>query len=188
MPDQKRPRVRVATALAVAAVAGVTVAVVVADGGGPAVDEVSDETGAITVNVPEGWGDVERSPFTVGDRTYPYVQAAPDLDAYHDDPGAPGLEVLLVEGLGRQDVDRLLDETAERLRAPRECEGRDRRPFEQRGFEGSLEVYTRCGDAGTELWLLVAANPRDDALVVAGIQGADPELRQRVLDSVTRHA
>jgi hypothetical protein len=157
-----------------------------ASDGSPSADAAVDETGELRVDVPGGWDDVERSPLRTSGGHFPYVLAAPDLEAYRTTADAPGFEILKVEGLGRGDVTRLLEDTAARLDADSSCSSGPQHPYGEEGFEGRLAVYTDCGPAGTELWLYAIATPLDDAVIVVGIRGADPSERARVLRSVTR--
>lgn len=182
---RSRRRLVIASAASVAAVAVVATLVVTTSVNGPETRVVTDDTGTLAVAVPGGWDETRTSAIEVGGERRPYLLVAPDLDAYRERADAPGLEVLRIDGMGRDDAARLLDETAERLQTTRQCGDHARRDYARHGYEGLLEVYTGCGEREAGLWLLAAATPSDDAVLVVGIQSADDQERRRLLDSVT---
>lgn len=181
-----RPRTLAALILAVVAVAAAVVLFVVDDD--PGLRAVRDATGGLTVEVPDGWSEFETRPLESGGRSLPYVQASPDLDAYRQQVDAPGLEALLVEGLGRDDVRRVLEETAERLRPVERCTATDERRVAGNGWEGLVVVHSGCGAADTEIHLFVLAAPSDDTILVLGTQALANDERDRILDALTARA
>jgi hypothetical protein len=54
---------------------------------------VLDETGTISLAVPEGWSDVGKSSVDEGGRLVPAIYAAPDVEAYNSSWSAPGLSL-----------------------------------------------------------------------------------------------
>jgi hypothetical protein len=54
---------------------------------------VLDETGTISLAVPEGWRDVDRSSVEEGGQSFPGIYAAPDVEAYKSSWSAPGLSL-----------------------------------------------------------------------------------------------
>ncbi len=180
----KRTRVTVSAVVLALAVGALTFVLVVAD------DDPSGQEVVLTddfsLAVPDGWDDIERAPLRTSDAAYPYVQAAPDLDAYQNTADGPGLEAVLVDGLGHADVESLLEATIERLDAARECAPGPRQPFAERSFRGVLATYRDCGTAGSELWLLVAATPDDERVAVLGMRGGSEAERERAIEALTQ--
>lgn len=180
----KRTRV-IVSAVVLAIVVGTLALVLVAADDDPVGRDVA-LTDEFSLTIPDGWGDIEREPLRTSDGVHPYVQAAPDLDTYQTTADAPGLEAVLVDGLGHADVEPLLEATIERLDVTRECTAGPRRPFAERGFRGVLASYRDCGTAGSELWLLVVATPGDERVAVLGVRGATEAERERAVEALTQ--
>jgi len=157
----------------------------------PRYHRVSDDSGAIEVDVPVAWREVSGAPLDTGASGHdPYVQASSDLDAYRHGFDTAGLEILVVESsrVG-EDHSRLLAEIAARSETADCTEEEPRQAFDQRGFEGFLDVFSDCGPNHAQLWL-VAAAPRDTdrGVVVVGIKvltTADREAAERALSTFT---
>lgn len=132
---------------------------------------IADATGTLRAVVPAGWNEIENEPSR--DSTVPRILAAPDASAYRARRDAPGMELLFTEGLTAKHIDQVLEEFASRSGAREQCTGTPtREPFTQRGFAGSIEVYTACGESGADLTVVAALGPGKTGLIVLSIQGA----------------
>ena len=141
---------------------------------------VADATGTLRAVVPVGWNEIESEPSRDG--TVPRILAAPDAAAYRARRDAPGMELLFTTGLTNRHIDSVLEEFASRSGARQQCDGSPtREPFTQRGFAGSIEVYTKCGDTDADLTVVAAQGPNRTGLIVLSVQGATPAERELVL-------
>lgn len=179
-----------AVGAAVAGVAAIVAAIVWTGDGRSALDDsaefqlVTDDSGRLGVEVPASWDDVSGAALRLsGGVRHPYVQAAPDLVAYHGTLEAAGLELILFTGESRERIPELLAELGKRTRAARECDDPERRVYARPEFRGVLDVYAACRDQGGELWLLAGTFGDVEAVVILGVQGASGPVRQRILET-----
>jgi serine protease Do len=72
--------------------------------------ELTDDEGRLVVSVPSNWNDTDTTPQDIAGtgQPVPSILAAPDLGAFESDAG-PGVGIFLLEGVGQQDVNALLD-------------------------------------------------------------------------------
>ena len=144
--------------------------------------ELQDDTGAIQLEVPAAWDDVDGSPMTQDDGT-PYaasIRAAPDLGA-HWDYQAPGVRFAAhASAPGKMTVDRAL----EIFDYSDECEYVGREPYSDSLYEGAYDHYTNC--AGTDVALyVVVAFPEDETyvniIIIQALTDADLEAADHAL-------
>ena len=171
--------VRALAALAVLAGA-IAVATLVAGDDGDGWQEVTDATRRLRVAVPDDWDHVATDPHEIAGRPRAYVEASPDQHAYRAGRDAPGLELLLVEGVS--DLDALVADVAERTGVVDDCRKRQGPAGVGDGIDAVVEVWEDC-DGGGAIYL-VALRHGVDASVVGGIQSDDDELVERVLAGI----
>jgi hypothetical protein len=144
-----------------------------------------DDTGTITVVVPESWTDVETRPTeNAAGVIIPYISASPDYDSFQQTYGTPG--VVFAALPYRDDVRSVIDEFG----LTTGCEKIRLDPYDDGVFVGLAQVGTTCGTAGTASGVLLAANPADQAFT-AGVQiqaasAADEEAVLIVLQTFNR--
>ena len=144
-----------------------------------------DDTGAITVAVPEAWTDVDTAPAVdVDGNPQPWIAAAPssidDFLATFDQPG-----VLYTVFAYDPDPRFLIDAYS----ISEGCSSFALEDFKSHEFTGLTNIGTGCGEDGNASWQLVAASPADQsftALVqVQTLSEDDVEATQLALDSFT---
>jgi hypothetical protein len=143
-----------------------------------------DDTGTITVVVPESWTDVDTVPISDAAGVIPYITASPDYDSFQQTYGTPG--VVFAALPYRDDVRSVIDEFG----LTTGCEKIRLEPYDDGVFVGLAQVGTTCGTAGTATGVLLAANPADQAFT-AGVQiqaasEADEEAVLMVLETFGR--
>jgi serine protease Do len=116
---------------------------------------VTDDTGVISVDVPEAWTDVDGRPSGDG----PNVQVAPDLRGFLDGYATPGVEIQVSREYSRN-VDAVLDEV--RFSA---CGYAGRQPYDDGVYAGKLDLYEACEGRETSI-VHVAAVPADRSYTV----------------------
>lgn len=107
---------------------------------------VSDESGRITVEVPEAWDDVEGSPWAPdGQPIGPALTAAEDVDDWISGWGTPGLFI------GVDDAPVVTPaELLDALDFSDACEAEvDRVPLDRPGLIGEVQTYSGCGAEGS---------------------------------------
>lgn len=125
-------------------------------GGGFAYDsyvEVSDESGLLTLEVPESWGDVNGSANQAGN---PALSAAPNLQGYLQTWDVPGVLFVAGEDLAAQSDDAVLD----MFSSDAACVSQGRTPYQDALYTGTLEFFANCGGTTTAR-ALVVARPAD---------------------------
>lgn len=125
---------------------------------------VVDDTGAISVEVPVEWGEVDGRPLVVdeGDGR-PNIRAAPSLEGFETSFAVPGVNVSLFADAGPSDADELLDAASGALEAS--CANVTRQPYDDARLRGSFDEYTGCGDKGSSV-VVVVAGPEDGGRLV----------------------
>jgi hypothetical protein len=155
-------------------------------------DDIADDTGFLAAEVPEDWEEVDGAP--LGDGT-PNVQAAPDrqdfLGTYDTagidftgftsdqfeglfDPADEGSLESALEAIAGSGADTRGDTIADA------CDSPDREEFDENGLTGLFDLYTDCGDEGTDLVALVGGN--DNAGVIVVLILADDDERAALDD------
>jgi serine protease Do len=134
--------------------------------GYPEYTTISDDTGAISVDVPTEWSQVDGAPFTGEDgieRTD--VRAAPDLSAFQEGWDVPGMILTASSGLipSGASVESVLDDFI--ASAEGVCSYAGRQPYEDPLYGGSFDVFTDCGGT-TASYVVVAATPPDGGFLV----------------------
>ncbi len=136
----------------------------VADAGESYSDYVllKDDTGAIQLEVPAEWNDVDGRLLTRDDGTplAASIIAAPDLDAYWDFQ-APGIEFSSQPIIpGKLTIDQAL----EIFDYGDDCEYVGREPYSDPLYEGAYDHYTNCSGTSSALFV-VATFPEDETFV-----------------------
>jgi hypothetical protein len=156
---------------------------------------VKDETGQLSMIVPEEWHSLESSPWMMGDRVVGIQLAAMLADqgerlsyerfAFE----RPGAVLAMSEALSRDHtVEQVLDE----LRIDdNTCVYVGRKPFDDNLYVGAIDSYTGCGAAGSMVEILVAA-PADRRRIVmlriTRLAPRDVTARNRLVETFTIHA
>ena len=143
---------------------------------------VSDQTGAITLEIPVEWRDINGRPADFG----PSILASSNLVA-SDDLRAAGVAVVATKRAGRGQVETVLGAVDGEVRG--KCgASTDSREYRRGRFEGRFRVYTDCGPNRDAAAVVVSATPASgDYLVVIGLQATsrrDLEALDGVLDTI----
>lgn len=140
--------------------------------------QVTDDTGAVQVDVPSAWSDVDGTPVERG----PSVWAAPDLQGFIETWDVPGVILEAYGEFGPQDIDALLDENA----PSGACTSQGRTEYSDPVYTGKWEFWTDCGGTDTAL-VLVAATPDDGSflvyVLVQVVSDADLEALDTIIDT-----
>lgn len=147
---------------------------------------ITDDSGAIQVEVPTEWGQVDGRPYT-DDRGRQLfdVRAAPDLEAFAQTWDEPGIIVTASTEVAQSENEvTLLDELVEGLSGA--CTYLGRQPYDDGLYTGQFDVYDSCGGTTTG-YIVVGAVPENRSFVirvqVQVVGDRDLEALQRALDS-----
>ena len=126
----------------------------VAGPGGEAAFEytkITDDTGAVEVEVPSTWTDRDGSSIDFLGFTLPAVSASTDLEAFFNTWSTPGIQVVAAPDLDTGDFQSTLD-----FFAPVDCTYLTSDTFEGQDLIGEFDVYVDCGDVD-EMFYVVGA-------------------------------
>ena len=154
---------------------------------------VYDDTGAIAVNVPNAWTELDtsvwESSWGSSDFTAASIIATTDFTAYNN-WAAPGVWFAASEDWGRTGgYIQLLDGVKGWYQD--DCDFGSRGDYEDVAFEGGYDIWKNCGDANSTN-LVIGARPKNDAdayLVLVQIQvldDADLDAVDIILESFDR--
>ncbi len=134
---------------------------------------VTDDSGAIQVEVPDTWSDVDGRPWVDGDEVIgASVYAARDLDAFLNTWDEPGVIFNVSNDLARLGgYVQLLDIVSADFREACELDGRY--DYEDPLYRGRYDYYVNCGGPGGAWYLILSAVPIDnpqDALILVEVQ------------------
>jgi hypothetical protein len=124
----------------------------------PGYVQLVDDTGRITVAVPETWTDIDTAPAVNADGSpQPYIAAAPDLDGFYETFDVPG--VLYAAFPFQADGQTVIDQYG----LSTECDTVEVVPYDDGAFAGIAQTGTGCGP-GDASWTMVVASPADQSM------------------------
>jgi hypothetical protein len=143
--------------------------------------ELTDDSGRITVTVPEAWSDTLGSPWERdGEQIGVALSASPDRDAFYDTWGMPGVFIGSSDRLGP------LDEYLDTYDFEDSCTYAGRRDYEDPLYTGRLDTWIDCGPERSVIeTLAVDSTDGTEVIVVEVISVTEPdrEAVQRILDT-----
>jgi serine protease Do len=147
---------------------------------------IADEQGILSVETPVEWADVEERLWVIDDNEVGIALfASPDLEAFEESWGTPGVVLRYSEDLvGEVDADALLDSLDYSGEGGCIYEGRE--TLSEGFFVGAFDTWSDCGEAGSSA-LIVALIPESEAYVarleVYAVTEADFDALERILDT-----
>ena len=143
--------------------------------------QLVDDTGLLTVAVPDTWTDVDTAPVVndVG-TTIPRITAASDYDVFHDTFDVPGVEYVALPF----DADQQGIMTDFGLTGG--CGKTDVEPYDDGAFVGLHGIWSQCGPGTAEWHQIVVSPPNNSHTLVLQIQTtgpADAQALQTILDT-----
>ncbi len=146
---------------------------------------ITDDTGAIQVEVPSEWSDVDGAPFQSDEGVQLYdVRASSDLSAFLQGWDTPGMIFTASSQLAAtSDEVALLDELVED--GSSQCTYEGRQPYEDAAYTGQYDTYTNCGGTGAT-YVVVGAVPQDRSFVIRVQIQANSERDFEALDRILR--
>ena len=144
---------------------------------------IADDTGAIQVEVPLEWSEVDGAPYTDDEnRAVTDVRAASSLDDFHTTWNTPGM-------IFSASSDWAATTTAEDLleafvsSAEGQCDYDGRSAYEDPAYVGFYDIFTNCGDT-LATYVVVAAEPPDGGFLMLVQVQANEERDFDALDHI----
>lgn len=147
---------------------------------------ITDETGAIEVEVPTEWSDIDGAPFVGEDGLRRIdVRAASDLASFAESWNTPGMVFTASSEVAEVSSETaLLDELLEPLSG--ECTYEGRQPYEDPIYTGSYDVYSDCGGVGASYVVIGAVPEARDFVIRVQVQAnsdRDFDALDRIIDT-----
>jgi serine protease Do len=150
---------------------------------------VTDTYGAIQMDVPAAWSDVDGGSWVdSGDVIGAQIMAAPDLDGFSNTWSVPGVIFSVSDDLARLGgYVQLLDLYREGYL--KHCELESRYDYEDTVFRGKYDVFQKCGGSGGPSELVLTAVPKSNstdyliAVQVTVIGDEDLDALAQILDT-----
>ena len=148
---------------------------------------ITDDGGAIQVEVPTEWSDVSGEPYADSqDRQVTDVRAAPDLDAFLADWATPGMAFSASSAWAATTTEEdLLDALQSRFG---DCTYAGRTTYQDPAYTGFFDTFTSCGDIAATYVVLAARPTEGDFLILVQAQAneeRDLEALDRIMSSFT---
>lgn len=102
--------------------------------------QITDDTGAVQVEVPSDWTDVDGSSISFLGFTLPAVAASTDLDSFFNTWETPGIQVVAAQDLDSSNFESTLE-----FFKPDQCDYLTRDTYEGNDLIGEFDVYVDCG-------------------------------------------
>ncbi len=143
---------------------------------------VSDDSGALAVEVPAEWSDVQGTPLTLEDGTeLPQIIASTDLASYQSSYSVPGMEFAAMVG-GSISIADMLDAVG----PSGECTSTGRQDYDDGLYTGKIEYWESCGGGETQV-VTIAAEPAGGefmaVLFVQIVNGADLDALDQIIQT-----
>jgi hypothetical protein len=142
---------------------------------------IEDETGRISVDVPEAWDDVNGSIWVEDDGTEvgPALTAAEDIESWVSGWGTAGVFIHI-----NDQTTATPGEVLDSIDVSAECTLESRDPYDRGDVVGELETYVDCGPEGSTFVQMAATRPEGGPLVlVQMVLLGDTSVGARVLNS-----
>lgn len=132
---------------------------------------ISDDSGAITVEVPESWSDVTSGEWLLDEEPIGVqLSAATDLAEYDSSWEVPGMFVGLTDQFSDSDLEDILDG----FDYTESCDDSERFDYEDQQFVGHYDIWSGCGGIDS-IYVVMAVEPtvNPDLLVLVTVQIPD---------------
>jgi len=143
--------------------------------------QLTDDTGTLTIAVPNTWTDVDTAPLVTDGGSVPRLTAATDYDVFHDTFDAPGVEYVALP----YDADQQGVMTEFGLTGG--CASTRTEAYNDGAFVGLHGIWTECGTTQLAEWHQLVVSPTDNSrTLILQIQITGPAelaVLQNLIDS-----
>ena len=126
---------------------------------------VSDDSGAISVEVPNEWTSIDGAPVTLEDgSTWANVTASTNVQGYNDTWNTPGVSITAAPGSAVDaDPTTVLNLFSEGALGA--CTNDGQQPYDDGLYTGTVQYFSNCGGSGASA-VYLAAKPADGSFMV----------------------
>ncbi len=122
---------------------------------------ISDQSGKLSVIVPEEWSVIRSSPWMVDGEAVGAQLEATLAGSTGEAWSRPGVVLATSETLGsHRTASQVLDQLQQLRMDQRQCDYQDRQPFNDSLYRGVIDSYTHCGQTDANIELLVATSKK----------------------------
>ncbi len=140
---------------------------------------VSDDSGAITVEVPAEWADTNGA---VNPEFGPSIYASPNLQSFIDTWDTPGVIVEASNTRTSAEIEAVLNE----IDLSGDCVKDSREPYEDALYTGQVDLWTNCGGTGAVAFVLAVSPPEGNyviRLLIQAVEDRDLDAADHILNS-----
>ncbi len=127
----------------------------------PGYVRVVDATGALSVEVPEAWIDIDREGLLLFSTPSPHISASPNLFGYLDTWTTPGLTVSVVDSVYADDPGLLNEAMATAFGYADACVDGGADEYQSGGLIGDTRIWFDCDGTGNTLITVAVSNGGD---------------------------
>lgn len=129
---------------------------------------VSDDSGALSVSVPDTWNDVDGTSASDATANYAALSASPSLEGFTSSWTTPGVRLLASPDAIGNDVATTLNDFTTGFED--QCTLDDMGAYDDSYYAGQYKYFTNCGGVGTDLVVLVTKDVNNTHLMILTAQ------------------
>lgn len=144
---------------------------------------VNDDSGILSVSVPDTWGQVSGAPFTDSSgTTWEALVASPDLNSFASTYNVGGVALQSSQALLGTDLDQALASFTQG--ASQDCTADNSGDYDDGFYVGKFAYFTNCGGVDTDFAVVVADDYNSTHFMVVTIQMATETEKTTVLENI----
>lgn len=144
---------------------------------------VTDDSGAVSVTVPDNWSQTDGAGFTSDTgATYYDITATTDLTNYTSSWGVPGVSVTASKDAFGSDLAQIIANYKANVGS--ECTVRNEGPYDDGYYVGEFVYFTACGGGSTDYAVLAANDVANTHLMIVAVQMVTDSDKGAVLDNI----
>lgn len=154
-------------------------------GGGGTVDSfvtVTDDSGTVSVNVPNTWSQIDGSSFQNGGFTYYDVTATTDLQNYNTSWSVPGVRVTASQDALGSDLNQIIEDYTSGTAAS--CTLDNSGPYDDGYYLGQFAYFTGCDGTSTDFVVVAASDANNTHLITVSVQMVSDQDKDVVLSNI----
>ncbi len=145
---------------------------------------ITDDSGALAVDVPVEWSELDGTPWFTDEPFAPSITVAADLDGFLNGWTEPGLFFGVSQELaGLTGVEGLLDQVRETIGLDGACDFVGRFPYSDPFYSGQFDQFEGCGGEDV-IYISLVALPEDESFIISVQVQLRAQQDAGVLDSV----
>jgi serine protease Do len=132
--------------------------------------KITDESGALVMEVPSGWSEVDGAPWAFeGETVGAALRASADLEAYTNTWEEPGVSFAASRILAQEyTAEEFLDHPNFDYSA--QCQKDGRYEYDDGVYKGVYDLWTNCGETGTAFMTLTAMPRNQEFMTLVQLQ------------------